>query len=61
MYYFEYYRHGYTKKGDNFMAKGSKEHKISSKSNSQNKSEKNITKGKTNSQFNNKNNAKVDD
>ena len=44
-----------------FMAKGSKEHKISSKSNSQNKSEKNITKGKTNSQFNNKNNAKVDD
>lgn len=44
-----------------YMAKGSKEHKVSSKSNSQNKSEKNITKGKTNSQFNNKNNAKVDD
>ena len=46
---------------DIFMAKGNKEHKVSSKSNSQNKSEKNVTKGKTNSQFNNKNNAKEDD
>lgn len=43
------------------MAKGNKAHKVSSKSNSQNKSEKNITPGKTNSQFNNKSNAKEDD
>lgn len=40
------------------MAKGSKEHKISSKSNSKNKSEKNINPDNTSSDFNNKNNAK---
>lgn len=40
------------------MAKGNKEHKISSKSNSRNKSEKNIHPDNTNSDFNNKNNSK---
>jgi hypothetical protein len=43
------------------MAKGSKGHKISSKSNSQNKSERNVTKGKTTSEFNNQSNAKEKD
>jgi hypothetical protein len=40
------------------MAKGSKEHKISSKSNSQNKSERNVNPDNTSSDFNNKNNKK---
>lgn len=40
------------------MAKGSKGHKISSKSNSQNKSEKNVNRDNTNSDFNNQSNAK---
>ena len=40
------------------MAKGSKEHKISSKSNSKNKSEKNINPDNTNSDFNNMSNKK---
>jgi hypothetical protein len=43
------------------MAKGSKEHKISSKSNSQNKSEKNANPHTTHSEFNNKCNAKNSD
>lgn len=40
------------------MAKGSKEHKISSKSHSQNKKEKNINPDNTGSDFNNRNNVK---